>query len=192
MESAPLVTNVKVSVKCLPISLHTVSEKAFENGFRVRVSNNFIVLKKEFCSSIFKNRSGETLNHVNVTKIRNLCDVEKVFRELEIVGVYCRPEHLVIDNITGQLNTHARINIRKLVSSDIQYLLNKYSDGVSVTVKYNNEKFPGAFLRLFKRGKRLGTSIVFHSGKIVFVGCKREADLKCLALLTRVIILMKS
>ncbi len=43
------------------------------------------------------------------------------------------------------------------------------------SMKYNNEKFPGLFVKF-----EIGTAILFHSGKIVLVGCKNEKDLECI------------
>lgn len=192
MKSMALLTNVKFSVKCSPISLHTVSSKALEAGYTVIHSNNFLVLKNYFCCTIFNRRAGTPFNHVNVTKIRRLCDITKVLKELENIGVCCRSDLLVIDNITGQLDTRSTVNIRKLVGSkQIKTFLERYTDNITLKIKYHNEKFPGAFLKIFKGARKLGTSIVFHSGKVVFVGSKSEKDLKCLALLTHVIILLK-
>jgi TATA-box binding protein (TBP) (component of TFIID and TFIIIB) len=51
-------------------------------------------------------------------------------------------------------------------------------------MKYNNEKFPGLFVK-FKEG----TAILFHSGKVVLVGCKNEENLKCLT--TNIYVAMK-
>lgn len=129
---------------------------------------------------------------MNVTKIKSLLDIDKILEELQKIGVCCRPELLVVDNITGQLDTQTKIDIRRLVTSNLQLVFDKYAKNISVHVRYNNEKFPGAFLKFFKEDRKLGTSIVFHSGKIVFVGCKCEEDLQCLSLLTHAIILLKS
>lgn len=192
MEPTAVVTNVKISTKCQPVSLHTVLEKAVEHAYRVKENNNFIILKREFCCSLFKRRSGSLYNHVNVTKIKSLLDIDKILEELKKIDVCCRPELVVVDNITGQLDTHTNIDIRRLVSSNLQSLFHKCSSDISVHVRYNNEKFPGAFLKFFKQGRKLGTSIVFHSGKIVFVGCKCEEDLQCLSQLTHATTLLKS
>ena len=42
-------------------------------------------------------------------------------------------------------------------------------------IKYNNEKFPGVFLKF-----KIGTVILFHSGKLVIVGCKNIENIECL------------
>jgi len=41
--------------------------------------------------------------------------------------------------------------------------------------KYNCETFPGLFIKY-----KEGTVILFHSGKVVIVGCRREQDIQCL------------
>jgi len=192
MESTALVTNVKISIKCDPVSLHTVSEKAVDHAYKVKRNNNFIVLKRDFCVSLFKRKLGGLYNHVNITKIRNLANIDKIIGELEKIGVFCRTEFLVVDNITGQLNTRVHIDIRKFVNNNLQSVFDKFTKDISVHIKYNNEKFPGAFLKIFKGKRKLGTSIVFHSGKVVFVGSKCLRDIQCLSLLTHAIILLKS
>lgn len=192
MESTALVTNVKISIKCDPVSLHTVSEKAEDQAYKVKKSNNFIVLKRDFCVSLFKRKLGALYNHVNITKIRDFDSIDRIISELKKIDVFCRTEFLVVDNITGQLNTHVYIDIRKFVNNNLQSVFDKYTKDISVHVKYNNEKFPGAFLKFFKEKRKLGTSIVFHSGKVIFVGSKCLKDIQCLSLLTHAIILLKS
>lgn len=191
MMSAATVTNVKISIKCQPVSLHTVLEIAVKNGYAVKESNNFIILKREFCCSLFKRKFGNLYNHVNVTKIKSELEIVKILEELEKIGVFCLSEHLVVDNITGQLDTHTKVDIKKLVTGNLQAVVDKCTNDAAVYVRYNNERFPGAFLKILKQGRKLGTSIVFHSGKIVFVGCKCAQDLQCLSQLTRAIILPK-
>jgi len=39
-------------------------------------------------------------------------------------------------------------------------------------VKYNNEKFPGMFLKL-----DLGTIIIFHTGSLICIGVNNPSDL---------------
>jgi len=45
-------------------------------------------------------------------------------------------------------------------------------------VKYNNQKFPGLFIKYKK-----GTALVFFSGKVVIVGCKNQTEIKEIAFL---------
>lgn len=191
MDSTVLLTNVKVSVKCEPISLHTVAETAQRHAYAVKARNNFIVLKKGFCCSLFKTKIGGSHNHVNITKIKSLSHIEKILEKLKRIKIICLPETLVVDNITGQLNIGTAVNLRKLITSNLQCALDKQAKDSLIHVKYNNETFPGAFFRIYQHNRKLGTSIVFHSGNIVFVGCKNMEQLQCLALLTRAIILSK-
>lgn len=184
-------TNVKVSIKCEPVSLHTVLEKAQRRGYLTKERNNFIVFRKEFCCSLFKRKSNTQNNHVNITKIKSLPETDSILEELKLIGVICLPQTLVIDNITGQLNTQSTIDIRKLVTSNLQLAIEKCASDAVIHVKYNNENFPGAFFRIYKKNQKLGTSILFHSGKIVFVGCKQVEHLQCLASLTHAITLLK-
>jgi len=182
------VTNFKISVKCVPVSLDSVVERALEQAYTVKKNNNFVVLKREFCCSLFKRKLGCLYNHVNITKIKSRLEIAGILKELEKVGVYCQHNLVVIDNITGQLNTQTKVDVKKLVTTNLQSVINEIANSYSIVVRYNNEKFPGAFLKIFEKGRKLGTSIIFHSGKIVFVGSKCEEDLQCLSQLTCAII----
>ena len=73
-------------------------------------------------------------------------------------------KNVTIDNIIATLNMNRSIDLvlvceRKLFES----------------IKYNNELFAGLFVKFEK-----GTAIIFHSGKIVLVGCKNIENLEWL------------
>lgn len=185
-------TNIKISLKSSDLSLHTVSNKAHQQGYKVSCRNNFILLRREYLLTIFKNKIGSSVNHINVTKIKVFSEITSILKKLKDLGINCSENSVVIDNITGQLDTSQIINLRKIVTSNIQHIINNYRTDICIRVKYNNETFPGAFLKFSKDRRKLGTSIIFHSGKVIFVGCKTEKDLKCLSHLTHVIILLMS
>jgi TATA-box binding protein (TBP) (component of TFIID and TFIIIB) len=85
-----------------------------------------------------------------------------------------------IDNITGSIDLKKEIHIENLINS---IRTSKDRNFKSIKITYNNEKFPGVFLKQV----RVGTIIIFYSGKVVLVGCKTREDLECLASLTHVL-----
>jgi TATA-box binding protein (TBP) (component of TFIID and TFIIIB) len=85
-----------------------------------------------------------------VSKIKKALSNLRVLLKCNIVSVK-------IDNIIATTDTYQQINLRKLLK-DQNFKIKKY----------NNEIFPGLFAK-FKKG----TAIIFHSGKVVIVGCKK-------------------
>lgn len=178
-------TNVKVSLKSEDISLHSVLDKSIAEGYIVKRKLNFLVLRKNFVFTIFK-KGKNNLHHINITKLRQVSDINIALVDLEKLNIQYINNSLVIDNITGRLDIGEKLSIRELVynyKSKSEYL----GRSNVVSFKYNNEKFPGIFIKF----KDFGTSIVFHSGKVIFIGCKSEEKLQCLALLTHALITRK-
>ena len=121
-----------------------------------------LVVKSKYTYIIFKtNKNSE--NHINITKIPS---VDQVFEAIELIKelTYCLVLSQTIDNIIATTNTFKQLNLKDIV------LKKKFQ-----TIKYNNEKFPGLFIKFDK-----GTAIIFHSGKIVIVGSKSIEDIECL------------
>lgn len=152
------ISNVKVSIKTSPIALNTVL------ALKLSVKNykNFIVLKDKYTYTIFKTNL-KFENHINITKIPKLSKITDSINHLKSYIVFSLID-MKIDNIIATLKHNQPIDLvsvceRKLFES----------------MKYNNERFPGLFVKF-----EIGTAILFHSGKIVLVGCKNENDLKCL------------
>ena len=171
------ITNIKVSVNIEHQSLDTVEKRIKDLSLTHKRYNNFIVLRNNFVYTIF--RTGKNnLNHVNITKIKDFNQVEKALNNLQNIGLNINEKSLHIDNITGSIDLKKEVHIESIIKflhTNIEYK--------DVKVSYNNEKFPGLFLKL----KSVGTIIIFHSGKVVFVGCKKLEDLECLALLSHVL-----
>ena len=145
------ISNVKVSIKTSPISLNNV----LEINLPLKSYKNYVVIKSKYTYSIFKTNS-HLENHINITKIPNL---KEVLNSIEHLKKY-------FDNIIATLNIQKPIDLVSVCEKKL-----------FESIKYNNEKFPGLFVK-FKEG----TAILFHSGKIVLVGCKTKKDLKCLTL----------
>ena len=159
------ISNVKVSLKTSPISLNSVFSECTKN------CKNFIVLKKKYTYVIFKTNK-ESVNHVNIKKIPSL---DKVFDLIEYLRNFFdfKVIKLSIDNIIASLKLSHCIDLVSICEKKLFQ-----------SMKYNNEKFPGLFVK-FKEG----TAILFHSGKVVLVGCKNEENLKCLT--TNIYVAMK-
>ena len=154
------ISNVKVSIKTSPISLNNV----LEINLPLKSYKNYVVVKSKYTYSIFKTNS-HLENHINITKIPNL---KEVLNSIEHLKKYLNfsVKQIKVDNIIATLNIQKPIDLVSVCEKKL-----------FESIKYNNEKFPGLFVK-FKEG----TAILFHSGKIVLVGCKTKKDLKCLTL----------
>ena len=65
-----------------------------------------------------------------------------------------------VDNIIATDDFHQHLNLKEIAQRKI-----------FEKVKYNSEQFPGLFIKF-----NTGTVILFHSGKIVIVGCKTQQE----------------
>lgn len=154
------IANVKVSIKTSSLSLDNVSQKCCEKKIYCKNYKNFLVIKNIYTFIIFKkNKNNE--NHINITKIPNLELVSHAITTIEDL-TNCFTISTTIDNIIASTSFNRIL--------DLQYISKLFSN-----VKYNNEKFPGLFIKFNE-----GTAIIFHSGKVVLVGVKKEEDLQCL------------
>jgi len=173
------VTNIKVSIHCCKISLDSVIEICKENKIKNKIFNNYIIFESEFIFTLFKSRDCNSFNHINITKLKQKIDIEKSFEILKFFSIQIIKDTLKIDNITGSLDLKKELILKELIEST-----QKYPFEGEIFISYNNEKFPGLFLKIKKEKIKIGTIIIFHSGKIVFVGCKSLSNLKCLESLT--------
>jgi Transcription factor TFIID (or TATA-binding protein, TBP) len=157
------VANVKVSLKTSKIFLDNVCEIAKEKKLYCKNYKNFIVIKSTFTYIIFKSKDEQSESHVNITKIPNTKNILEAILTIQSL-IPCTIISYKIDNIIATTSLKKKINLETISKSD------KFRN-----LKYNNEKFPGLFVKF-----SLGTVIIFHSGKIVIVGCKSEDSIKCL------------
>ena len=157
------VANVKVSLKTSKIFLDNVCEIAKEKKLYCKNYKNFIVIKSTFTYIIFKSKDEQSESHVNITKIPNTNNILEAILTIQSL-IPCTIISYKIDNIIATTSLKKKINLETISKS-----------GKFKNLKYNNEKFPGLFIRF-----SLGTVIIFHSGKIVIVGCKSEDSIKCL------------
>lgn len=170
------VTNIKVSINCNKVSLDSVLLQCENKQIKTKVYPNFILFESKFVYTIFKNKEINSYNHINITKIKNKLELRESLNQLKTYfGITFIKNTLKVDNITGTLNLQKEIVLKELINYTETYKF----DG-DIFISYNNEKFPGAFLKVKKENKKIGSILVFHSGKVVFVGCKTIYDLKCL------------
>ena len=153
--------NVKVSVKTCMLPLHIVCEKLKTFQIPFQEHNNFIVAKSKYTFIIFKAKLNCNTNHINITKIPCLSKIADAVGEIETL-LNCITSQLTIDNISATSTYPEKLDLVQIVNKE------KFCQ-----IKYNNQAFPGLFLKF-----NLGTAILFHSGKINIVGCKREKDLE--------------
>ena len=154
------IANVKVSIKTSPIVLDNVVEKCQQNGLYCKNYKNFLVIKNEYTYIMFK-KNQQNENHINITKIPTLDLVGVAISRIKDL-TNCVVTSQTIDNIIASTSIKKRLNLQSVAK-------------LFPSVKYNNEKFPGLFIK-----SQLGTAILFHSGKIVIVGSKKEKHIKCL------------
>jgi len=156
--------NVKISVKTTPLVLNIVSEIAKSKNIVSKQFPNFVVLKATYTYIIFKtNKQGE--NHINITKIPTTSHIESAVDFIKHL-LNCRIKSVSIDNIiaTSNILCEKKPNLIQVIES------NSFEN-----IKYNNEKFPGIFIKF-----NSGTVILFSSGALVILGCKTEASIECL------------
>jgi len=154
------IRNVKISLKSSNISLNNASRYLTDSQIAHKIYNNFITFKKDFTFVLFKQSSNST-NHINVSKLKTEKDIEKacdIIKNLFYVDIV----FVKIDNIVSTTNLKKELNLTEIITSNL-----------FPNIKYNPEQFPGLFVNLER-----GSAILFHSGKVVIVGCKTNEDLK--------------
>jgi Transcription factor TFIID (or TATA-binding protein, TBP) len=155
------ITNIKISVKCRNICLDTVKEFLCVSQIPFSRYNNYLVVKHKYTYIIFKKniKSCEDIYHVNITKLKNFDFLSEAIHNVKVICVGATISSYTIDNITVSKNFNKKINIL--------HLLANLPPEIKAT--YNSETFPGVFL---KYPKKIGTAILFHTGKCVLLGCK--------------------
>lgn len=116
---------------------------------------------------MFKENLSLQNNHLNVTRIKSVEEIEDVKK---IVSKILKRKviYIKIDNIMATSAMNHPISLQNLAQNQLRTI-----------AKFNIETFPGLFLKY-----KEGTIILFHSGKIVIVGCRSEKDIKSLLLRT--------
>lgn len=153
------IKNIKYSIKILNLDWL----KTINNLKDKTLHNNYVVFKDKYVFILFKpNKQKNNETHLNVTKINNSKDLIDSYSKI------CKNIHgqimlntLKIDNCTILYSHYKNISLKDLYQNK-NLLLNSYCK-----VFYNKDKFPGIFYKT-----NYGTAIIFHTGKIVFVGIK--------------------
>ena len=171
------IKNIKISLKVNEQLLNNVEKKCVIENLICKRKNNFLIIKDNFIYTLFLPSKNKT-NHVNITKIPNTNSIALATNFLsEKLNLDICEGSWKIDNITATLDLGTKISILKLLNNHSQF--HNYWKG-TFAFSYCNEKFPGLFIKV-KSKEKLGTIIIFSTGKVVFVGCKSVEDIKCLA-----------
>ena len=155
------VANVKVSIKIKALSLDIVQKRISDKDLFSKLHNNYLVVKSEYTFIIFKPNKSFSETHINITKIPNIDSVSLAVQEIENI-LDSKHFAIQIDNIIASSRFNKNLDLIKIVKTK-----------VFDKIKYNNQKFPGLFIKFNK-----GTAIIFHSGKVVIVGCKNIEDIE--------------
>ena len=158
---------VKASAKIPDTDLACVQRFCKQNGIRYKIFNrSHLVVYDRYTFCIFK-KSPNSFNdqHVNITKLQNTNNIISAVEDLawlidtEPKNIFCS-----VDNITATGNLEKNIDLEEFlhVNSDLKDF-----------ISYQPERFPGLFIR-----SRNGKIIVFKSGKMVFVGCKKAHQIE--------------
>lgn len=158
------ITNIKISLKTSFLCLDTVVLILKEKDIAHKRYSNFIVIRDLYTYIIFK-QGCNGCNHVNITKLKVLDDIDISIKHLCSVLLTCHIVEYkrVVDNITASINLERQFNLLEIT---------KLFPG---HCSYNTEKFPGLFLKF-----NCGTIILFHTGKCILIGAKTESDIQCL------------
>ena len=154
----PRISNIKISAKIELTCLDTASIKLSNNGIAIKLFCNYITFFSKFTYIIFKGSKNQ-ISHVNITRLKNDKEIEQSLDHLnKILG--CQILNFKVDNIIATDDFHQHLNLKEIAQRKI-----------FEKVKYNSEQFPGLFIKF-----NTGTVILFHSGKIVIVGCKTQQE----------------
>lgn len=199
-------TNIKISFKIQAVSLSTVQDSCSILKYKVKRFSNFLVVRPHasdregacwVCTVFKKNLNADIPQHANVTNIKSFSDVEGIISYLANLKLIALPGTVSIDNVTGLVQVGKLIlcdvipsiqSRKKEVCSDLN---SKFFGVHNLSVHYNNERFPGLFIKFKRNNLKFGTAIVFHSGKIVIVGCKSLPQLRWIARAVNVLISIK-
>jgi len=155
-----IIRNIKLSAKldCVG-SLNSVCEHLETENVLFTKYPSYITFYKSFNFILFKKSKNNT-NHVNITKLNSEDQIDTAINVLSNL-LSCTVLKCTIDNITA---TH---DFKKEI--DLGYL---YKNNIFACVRYNAERFPGMFVK-----EENGSAIVFHSGKLVLLGCKTTSQI---------------
>ena len=153
------ITNVKVSIKTSEIILDNV---VYDETCMKRYKN-FLVIKSQYTYIIFKTNKKKNVTHINITKIPSISDINNSILFLKTI-IDFEVYNTTVDNIIATFKHFDCLNLWTICEKEL-----------FKCIKYNNESFPGLFVSTDQ-----GTAILFSTGSIILVGCKKEKDLDIL------------
>lgn len=155
------IRNIKVSGKLKSLVLNNALEKLRSLSIPTKIYGNFISFKAQNYTYILFKKGKKDYNHINITQIANFSSIAQAIDILESILDCCVSDY-IIDNIIATSDLHRKISLEKIITN-----------GHFTNIKYNNEVFPGLFIKFL-----MGTVILFHTGKLVIVGCKNQSSLE--------------
>jgi len=161
------IKNIKLSLKTSEITLNTVIDHFTTSNITFERKSNYIIIRKQFIYVLFKPKNN-IITHINVTKIPNIDNITIAIEHLltEILNsLNVKILHQKIDNLTAIYDQKKSIDQLAIIKKSHPLYF----------IRFNKEKFPGLFLK-----DRLGTFIIFHTGKVNLVGCQDPDHLNVL------------
>jgi len=173
------VNNFKGSFQCIydddevPWSPSNLSSEEID---KVKITKNFVIIRGEFIFILFPRRG-----YVNFTKVRSLDYLPRVVKEFEkITGLKVDSSAISIHNITAhgrvQLNEHLS-QLKKVVEKSL----------INSRCVFNTSYLPGLLIKT-----EFGTTVIYQSGAIKFLGFKSLRSLEKFADSLCVCIMKKS
>ena len=154
------IRNIKISLKIEEIPLNNVRMELLEKNIEFKIYPNFISFKKHFFSFVIFRPSKNKTTHVNVSNVKNKDGFKECVKTLKNV-LKCKVISFKIDNIISTKHIEKTIDL-PIISKNQNY-----------NIRYNPEQFPGLFIKF-----DIGTAIIYHTGNLVVVGCKKFTDIK--------------
>lgn len=155
------IRNIKISLKVKPLVLNNALKRLEKKSVTVKTYSNFISFKANTYTYVLFKKGKTKQTHINITQIPSL-DLVKTAINIIVRLLKCCVLNYTIDNIIATSDLHKCVCLMDVV-------IKKSFE----RIKYNNEIFPGLFIKFIN-----GTVIVFHTGKIVIVGCKNKESIK--------------
>lgn len=155
-----LIRNIKLSVKIPACPLDIAITQLINKKVAFKFFGNFITFTKKFSFVIFRPSADDT-SHVNVTRVPKFG--RPIVKSLTTLSklLNCKILEHSVDNIIATEDLNKTLNLKSLAEKNDGHVI------------YNSERFPGLFMK-FKHG----TCILYHSGKIVIVGCRTVRGVK--------------
>ena len=159
-------TNIKFSVQ---VGHFPQARRILQQHHKKKLGGNFFVLQRRFIFIIFFG------GHINITGVRHFQDIKKAVQELRLILKLNQHTILeyTIDNVCSAGQTPFHLILLQPLCLLLHHHLERwcmYREFV-LTVHYQPEKFPSLHIKT-----KIGSILLFGTGKFIFVGYKRQAD----------------